>query len=182
MFLPHLQTKPATEPETVTLSTGRVIVHNVLNPCVTECVVRDDPDSEMTNAEYAEHCDVMAQRRKVKRETAGRSPATRHKQPAALFLEFKSKVKQYNYTDGTPGRQFYNVPAFTRNHCSSLQAFRTSKRFGGFANSDFFPGILCGTVRNLGIGSRLYVDSIPEFVQIDTSGFLSVITITIPDE
>lgn len=112
-----------------------------------------------------------------------RMPATRpERKPAALCLKFKTKLQATEYSDGTTKREFYNVPAFTRNHCENLQAFRTSKRFGGYANSDLFPAILRRAVNALGFGSRLYLDSIPDNVTVDNRGFLAVVTIALSDE
>jgi hypothetical protein len=99
----------------------------------------------------------------------------------ALALQFKTKLQTIEFCDGTPKREFYNVPAFTRNHCQNLQAFRTSKRFGAYANSDFFPGILRGAVRALGIGSRLYLNAVPDTVTINNRGFLAVVTIELSE-
>lgn len=95
-----------------------------------------------------------------------------------MFLHFKAKTE----TEPETGRKFVRVPAFNRNHCSDLQRFRTSRRFGCYANSTLFPAVLQRAARDAGIGSRVYLDEQSETVVVLRLAFLSVVQISLSDE
>ena len=98
-----------------------------------------------------------------------------------LAIQFKTKIQNvYNHDDSLAYRRI-NVPRIERKHCQNLQAFRTSKRFGYYANSDLFSGMLRGSVLSLGIVDFINADNAPGCVSIDETGFLAVVTITLPD-
>lgn len=72
------------------------------------------------------------------------------------------------------------LPVLTRNHCD-MNAFRTHPKHGSYANSDLFPAMLARIKSEVFGQGKLFLrlDSIPENVSVDTSGFLAVVTITI---
>ena len=97
-----------------------------------------------------------------------------------LKVTFKAKPETVYNFDGTPAYTHVKVPVLTRKHCN-IDAFRKSRKFGGFANSDMFPAMLNRAVLQLGIKSHIKLDSIPPCVTIEQGAFLSVVTIEIPD-
>jgi hypothetical protein len=76
------------------------------------------------------------------------------------------------------GIEFHSikVPALTRSHCD-MAAFRTHKKFGGFANSDMFPAILA-RIRRDKFGGRDWfkLESPPEGVTIERGALLCVVS------
>ena len=100
-----------------------------------------------------------------------------------MKIQFKTKVQGYwNEADEPVG--CIQVPAaFTRKHCPDMQAWRSSRAWGSYANSDLFPAILKGAAKKAGLepGRLIRLDRWPEGATIDTSGFLAVITIDVPD-
>lgn len=66
------------------------------------------------------------------------------------------------------------VPKLTRAHCD-MAAFRTHPKFGAFANSDLFQSVLARAVPLKFIN----LDSIPDNVTVDASGFLANVTIEV---
>lgn len=103
---------------------------------------------------------------------------------APLIVTFKAKVRRMLNPDDTVAYRYVDVPeTFGRQHCD-MQAFRNSARFGHFANSDLFPGMLRHAVAQTGIkpGGRLKLDGpLPDGVTVDESGFLAVVSVVIPD-
>ena len=96
-------------------------------------------------------------------------------------ITFKTKVKEFWNVDGSSDGKYVNIPEFTRAHCDMAE-FRRHPRFGGIANSTLFPNALKRIRRDvLRSDYRGYVrlSDIPENMNIDTSGFLAVVTITI---
>ena len=195
MFLPHLQTRqqPATEPEPQPVP---AIVDNWRT--VPGRKISDYPFpqyefrlfDDSRRSVFVERWEGMKEAREGLRkilqpqtepETSAAvecMPATEpERKRGALFLQFKAKTE----TEPGTGRQFVRVPTFNRNHCSDLQAFRTSRRFGGYANSDLFPAILQRAVSSAGIGSPLFLDDIPPAVVVLQLSFFSVIQIQFTD-
>lgn len=81
---------------------------------------------------------------------------------------------------GETKRQRVKVPTITRNHCD-MPAFRTSRKFGGYANSDIFPAMLARELKAMGLPEYLYPDGqLPAGVMLDTSGFLWTAKIELP--
>lgn len=90
-------------------------------------------------------------------------------------IEFRAKVETVYNVDDTIAFLRVKVPALKRNHCD-MAAFRTHPKFGGFANSDMFPNILA-RVRRDRLGEYVRLDAIPEGVQVDTSGYLALVSL-----
>ena len=94
-------------------------------------------------------------------------------------ITFKSKVSEVCNANGSPVYRYVPVPQFKRSHCD-MQAFRNHPRFGGYANSDLFPGVLARIRKEIvagGLGLRL--DQLPENVQVDETGFFAKVTVTV---
>ena len=68
------------------------------------------------------------------------------------------------------------IPELTRRHVDMDEARRHPK-YGSYANSDLFQGIL-GRIKREKLGEHkwLKLHEIPEGVTVDTSGFLFVVT------
>jgi hypothetical protein len=94
-------------------------------------------------------------------------------------ITFKAKPRAVYNHDETLAYTYLDVPQFTRKHCD-LDAFRRHPRYGGFANSDLFPGIL-NRIRRETFGSpaQLRLDRIPPGVTVDDSGFLAIVTLSV---
>jgi|GEM_PF-3316346 len=94
-------------------------------------------------------------------------------------ISFKAKVIEVYTPDGDLARRQIQTPQFQRRHCE-MNAFRTHRKYGGFANSDLFPGILARIRKDLfGPSGILDLGNIPENVSVDGSGFLATVTIEV---
>ena len=93
-------------------------------------------------------------------------------------ITFKAKVRHVFNMDNSIAYHDIKVPKITTRHCD-MPAFRNHGKYGSFANSDMFSGIVTRALKNNGIGDYIRLDSIPECVTIDNSKFLAVVTITI---
>ena len=93
-----------------------------------------------------------------------------------MKVSWKTKIRESE--DG----KFLSIPKFKRVHVD-MAAARRSKRFGSYANSDLFPALL-SKVRREWFGDRnwLWLNELPEGVDVDTSGFLAVVSFDVPDE
>lgn len=91
-------------------------------------------------------------------------------------LTFRGKPETIWF--GDVPRKRVKVPAFTRSHCN-MEAFRSSRKFGPYANSDLFPALLAREVKLAKVPPYIYADeSLPSGVTLDTSGFLWKVTIS----
>lgn len=76
------------------------------------------------------------------------------------------------------GREYLELPVLARRHCD-MNAARQHPRYGAYANSDLFPGMLRHIRAGVLDGApRLYVDQLPDNVTIEP-GFLDTVTITV---
>lgn len=83
------------------------------------------------------------------------------------------------------------VPTLTRSHCD-MNAFRQSRAFGSYANSDLFVALLTRSVTRLcpdvlytAKGERRHyinVDALPTGVSIQRGSLLATVTLNLPDE
>ena len=90
-------------------------------------------------------------------------------------IQFRGKVETVYNMDGSPAYDCIRVPKLGRRHCD-MHAFRTHPKFGGLANSDLFPGVLAKLRKQVFGGDFLRLDRLPEGVDVDTSGFLAVVS------
>lgn len=95
-------------------------------------------------------------------------------------IVFKAKPRDvWNATGEHVEFQTIPIPVFKRSHCD-MPAFRSHKKFGGFANSDMFPAMLARIRRDIGgPAACLRLDRLPEGVTVDLSGFLATVTIDV---
>lgn len=93
-------------------------------------------------------------------------------------VTFKAKAETIYNPDGTPAWTWVKVPTLTRSHCD-MNAFRSDKGFGPFANSDMFPALLARSLKKAGIGSHIKLDAIPEGVTVTPGKLLHVVSIEV---
>lgn len=93
-------------------------------------------------------------------------------------ITFKAKQRPVYNMDDSLAYIDIKVPAIKTNHCD-MQAFRTHAKYGSYANSDLFQGMLKCALKQAGVPSYLKIGSLPECVEIDESGFLTKVTITL---
>jgi len=94
-------------------------------------------------------------------------------------IHFRAKVTESFYVNGDSAGKRIQVPTLKRIHCN-MQEFRIHPKWGSYANSDLFLGILREIrTRLFGECGVLKLDSIPEGVTVDTSGFLAEVTIEV---
>lgn len=92
-------------------------------------------------------------------------------------ISFQAKLETVWNLDDTPAYQCVKVPTLDRKHCD-MPAFRKHPRFGSYANSDLFRGILARIKRER-LGEYIRLDRVPDGVTIDTSGFLVRVSIEV---
>lgn len=95
-------------------------------------------------------------------------------------IQFKAKPETIYNQDNSVAYRRIKVPQFTNSHCN-MQAFRMHPKYGAFANSDLFPGVL-RRIRTTVFGEgRDYfrLDRIPQGVTVDETGFLAVVSFTV---
>lgn len=90
-------------------------------------------------------------------------------------IKFKAKVQAMRNADGSLAYEYLQVPEFDRKHCD-MNAFRTHPKYGAYANSDLFKGVLKRIRSDVFGGGFLKLNAAPETVSVDTSGFLAVVT------
>lgn len=92
-------------------------------------------------------------------------------------IRFKAKAEQIYNPDDSPAFRLVRVPVLTRAHCD-MNAFRAHARFGPYANSDLFPNLLA-KIRRERLGESIRLDRIPEGVDVDSSGFLAIVSLDV---
>lgn len=104
----------------------------------------------------------------------------------AFTIEFRGKVVENHYSDGSLASRRIRVPKLERRH-ADMAAARSSRKYGGYANSDLFPSMMNRAAESVGckrIGDALYIDllqPLPVGVVVDESGFLTAVRIEVPD-
>jgi hypothetical protein len=93
----------------------------------------------------------------------------------AASVSFRAKVRRVYNADETLAYEYVPVPKLGRSHCD-MNAFRSHRRFGAYANSDLFPAMLRRAADAIGVNNVLRLDRVPEGVTVDTSGFLAVVS------
>jgi hypothetical protein len=90
-------------------------------------------------------------------------------------ITFKAKLKTMYNMDDSIAYQYVAVPTLKRSHCD-MSAFRQHKKYGNYANSDLFEGMLSHIRKNTFNNGIIKLDDVPESVTVDTSGFLAVVS------
>lgn len=93
-------------------------------------------------------------------------------------IKFKGKVQSVYNMDDSIAYQYIQVPALDRKHCD-MGAMRQHPKYGSYANSDLFKGMLNRIRKTVFGGEMLRLDRIPESVTVDTSGFLAVVSLDV---
>lgn len=88
-------------------------------------------------------------------------------------IQFRAKVETIYNMDETVAYRRVKVPTLTRSHCD-MNAFRSHKKYGSYANSDLFPGML-KRIKADRTGDYIRLDRVPEGVTVDTSGYLAYV-------
>lgn len=90
-------------------------------------------------------------------------------------IQFKGKIEHLTYFDDTPAYSRIKIPKLERRHCD-MTAFRQHHKYGSYANSDLFPGMLARIKADTFGSDYLRLDRIPDNVTVDTSGFLAKVS------
>lgn len=93
-------------------------------------------------------------------------------------ITFKAKCRAVYNMDDTVAFHIIDVPKLTRAHCD-MPAFRKHPKYSGLVNSDLFPNVLSHIKRDVAPHGWIKLEAPPASVQIDTSGFLAVVTIEV---
>ena len=86
-------------------------------------------------------------------------------------ISFKAKSHAMHSVGGELLYTYITVPQFTRKHCD-IAAFRAHSKYGPYANSDLFAGMLSHIRKNTFKNGILKLHEVPEGVRVDASGFL----------
>ena len=91
------------------------------------------------------------------------------------MIKFKAKIRTIRWADGGDiAYECIDVPKLSARHCD-MAAFRANPKYSAYANSDLFGSVL-SNIRDR-LGRRVRLDSVPDGVSVDTSGFLAEVTI-----
>lgn len=94
-------------------------------------------------------------------------------------ISFKVKpVREIMPDNSDSGVHILYVPNLDRKHCD-MGAFRSHPKYGGWANSDMFKGILARIRKEFAPFGWIRTDAIPANVSVDRSGFLWVVTVDV---
>lgn len=92
-------------------------------------------------------------------------------------ITFKTRpVAEIMPDNSDTGVHIIYLPKLDRKHCD-MHAFRTHRKYGGFANSTLFPAMLARISKEFAPHGHIRTDAIPDGVQIDRSGFLWTVTL-----
>jgi hypothetical protein len=96
-----------------------------------------------------------------------------------MKITFRTKVQTMHDMDDVPLYDYIAVPEFKRSHVD-MAAARSHPKYGGYANSDLFPGMLARIRRDV-LNGRAYLrlNELPGNVTVDASGFLARVTIEV---
>lgn len=93
-------------------------------------------------------------------------------------ITFKGKFKSVYGMDDTLAYSYLTIPSIDKKHCD-MAAFRSHAKYGAYANSDMFPGMLARIVSALFPHGRIQTnEAMPDNVTV-VHGFLSTITIEV---
>lgn len=141
-----------------------------------EIVVSAGTRLEAVHGFYASYGDAVKALRKAGWGASIRR-RTRHGRKH-MQIKFKAKVQTMYDMDDAPLYDYIVVPTLTRNHVD-MNAARRHPRYGAYANSDLFLGML-KRIRSelLNGGAYLRLDQLPDNVTV-TPGFLRTVTIEV---
>ncbi len=94
-------------------------------------------------------------------------------------ITFKTRpVAEIMPDNSDSGVHIIYVPKLDRKHCD-MPAFRSHRKYGGFANSTLFPSILARIAKEFAPWGHIRTDAIPDGVTIDRSKFLWSVTLEV---
>ena len=94
-------------------------------------------------------------------------------------ITFKGKPETISNVDGSLAYEYIRVPVLDRKHCD-MGAFRSHPKYGSYANSDMFKGMLARIRSELVGGSLgLRLDRLPANVTVAPGSFLAVVTVEV---
>lgn len=93
-------------------------------------------------------------------------------------ITFKAKVEAVYHMDNSVAYHRIKVPKIERRHCD-MGAFHTDRYFGPYSNSTVFMPLLRAAMKDAKVSEYIRLDTVPENVEVDTSGFLAQVTIRI---
>ena len=92
-------------------------------------------------------------------------------------IQFKAKAEPFQYAGETEPRYMrVKVPMLDRKHCD-MAAFRKHPKYGAYANSDLFKGML-SRIKADRLGNYVNLSNVPEGVEI-AEGYLVTVTVTV---
>jgi hypothetical protein len=89
-------------------------------------------------------------------------------------ISFRAKAQQMFNMDDTLAYEYVSVPAFKRSHCD-MNTFRQHAKYGSYANSDLFLGMLARIRKDVFSNGILKLNDVPSGVTVDTTGFLVLV-------
>ena len=92
-----------------------------------------------------------------------------------MQIKFKAKVQTVYNMDDTVAYQYIAVPELKRSHVD-MGAARLHPRYGSYANSDLFPGMLKRIRSTVAPSGIIKLHEVPSGVTVDTSGFLASVS------
>ena len=93
-------------------------------------------------------------------------------------ITFKAKIKTIYNHDDIPDYDIVMVPKFKKHHCD-MNAFRSHPKYGSYANSDLFEGILARVRRDIAPHGFWRIDNLPDNVKIVEPGYLTVFEVEV---
>lgn len=90
-------------------------------------------------------------------------------------ITIKGKVRKMYNMDDTLAYEYIDIPELDHKHCD-MAAFRQHPKYGSYANSDLFKGMLRRIKSDTFRGGFLKLHEVPEGVTVDASGFLAVVS------
>lgn len=99
-------------------------------------------------------------------------------------IQFKAKIEKWYTTDDEKNCvKRIKFPKLSTSHCD-MNLFRTHKKYGSYANSDLFSGIL-QRIKEKILGSNhdqyLKLEALPKGVTVDDSGYLAIVNINVDE-
>ena len=93
-------------------------------------------------------------------------------------ITFKAKINSVYTHDDKLSYGYIKVPIFKKHHCD-MNAFRQHRKYGSFVNSNIFNNLLARLHRQYFPQGILKLHNIPDGVAVDSSGFLTTVTIEV---
>lgn len=96
-----------------------------------------------------------------------------------LRIAFKAKLCTIYNPDDTPAYQELKIPRVAKHHLVNLDAWRSSRAFGGLSRSVLFMGAINQYLAEQKIGPFLRLDQLPRQVSVSAKKFLADVEILV---